>query len=159
MLSQLFKLHGYSTAWVLESWHLGHDKKHVPKARGFDHTYGFLGHSSLFTPKQSTHRIMLHISRIKFSAHHQWETKRDGFACHPRETDKEIIEEEYLTWAIRDRGIKWMSEHKEEPFFLFFILQCPAMYHSRRPVDYYCEWETDLLGQTNSTKITRYIMP
>ncbi len=141
-MSELFKHYGYSTA-LFGKWHLGHSKQHVPEVRGFDHTYGFLGHSSLYTPEQSTPGYVSHI-QDQFSAKYQWDTKRDDHAAI-RENGKEIIEEDYLTWAIRDRGINWMNEHKDDPFFMMYSFSAPHV-PFQAPIDYYCKWDTDLLG-------------
>lgn len=142
LLSELFKSYGYSTAW-LGKWHLGHSKKHVPENRGFDYTYGFLGHSSLYTPEQGTPGYVAHI-QDQFSAHHQWNTKRNGFATI-RENGKSVVEEDYLTWAIKDKGIDWMTQHKDEPFFLYLSFNAPHV-PFQAPLEYYCKWEVDAEG-------------
>ncbi len=144
MLSELFKKSGYKTAFM-GKWHMGSSDVQVPLARGYDHSYGFLGHSTIYTPEQTTPGYATHV-QDQFSARHQWKEKRTG-ASAIREDGIEVIEEDYLTWAIRDKGINWMKENKDDPFFLYLSFNAPHV-PFQAPDDYYDKWITDAKGDT-----------
>ena len=38
---------------------------------------------------------------------------------------KEIYEDRYLTFAFRDEMMKYMEEHKDEPFFIYGAFSAP----------------------------------
>jgi arylsulfatase A-like enzyme len=134
MLSEILKKYDYSTALV-GKWHLGVHRVQVPLARGFDYQYGFYGASSLYAPKKNWSGI-INYEHKAFSSQHQWKTGRKDEAAILR-NGKEIIEEEYLTFAIRDEVMKYMEEHKDEPFFIYNTFSAPHV-PFQAPVDYYC---------------------
>lgn len=142
IFTELFKKYDYQTGYI-GKWHLGHDRKHLPENRGCDYSYGFLGHSSLYTPEQGTPGYISYVPD-DFAIQHQWKTKRNDEAAI-RENGKEIIEEQYLTYAIRDKGIAWMKKQKDKPFLAVFAFNAP---HEpfQAPVEYYCKWGNDLQG-------------
>jgi len=119
-------------------WHLGISHNHVPLKRGFDYQYGFYGASSLYTPERQWSHIINH-EHHSFSAQYQWNTGRYGEAAI-LEMGKEIHEEQYLTFAFRDKAIQFIEENKDDPFFLYCTFSAPHV-PFQAPVDYYCMYE------------------
>ncbi len=56
------------------------------------------------------------------------------------ENGKEIVEEQYLTFAIRDKAIDYMEKNKDDPFFMYLAFNAPHI-PFQAPVDYYCKYE------------------
>ena len=96
-------------------WHLGISHNHVPLKRGFDYQYGFYGAFSLYTPQKNWSHVINH-EHEAFSAQHQWKMGRYGEAAI-LENGKKIHEEQYLTFAFRDKAIQFIEENKDDPFF------------------------------------------
>lgn len=135
-LAEVLKKHGYATA-LIGKWHLGVSRKQVPLARGFDYQYGFLGAFSLYTPQKNWAQIINH-EHQSFSAQHQWNMGRRDEA-RILLNGKEIREEQYLTYAFRDRMKEYIREHKDEPFFLYAAFNAPHV-PFQAPVEYYCRY-------------------
>ena len=55
------------------------------------------------------------------------------------ENGKEIREDQYLTFAIRDKAIEFIRDHREEPFFLYCTFSAPHI-PFQAPIDYYCQY-------------------
>lgn len=90
-LAQLLKPKGYRT-FCTGKWHLGHHKAYLPTSRGFDHYFG-IPYSNDMNPR--------------------WLME-----------DEKVIEEqatlETLTPRYTERAVKFISESKNDPFFLYF---------------------------------------
>jgi arylsulfatase A-like enzyme len=52
---------------------------------------------------------------------------------------KEIREEQYITWAFRDKAMEFIEKNKEEPFFLYCAFSAPHI-PFQAPVEYYCKY-------------------
>ena len=134
-LAEALKMRGYVTG-ITGKWHLGiHNKWHIPNKRGFDFQYGFAGAFSLYTPEKSSAGYVNHI-QDSFSAKYQWESGRKENGAITL-NNKVISEEDYLTFAIRDRAIQFIKDHRNEPFFLYVPFSAPHI-PFQAPVDYYC---------------------
>ena len=136
-LAEALKPLNYTTGNV-GKWHLGISKHHVPLKRGFDYQYGFYGAFSLYTPEKHWSHIINH-EHQSFSAQHQWNMGRYGEAAI-LEMGKEVEEDQYLTFAFRDKAINFIEQKKEEPFFLYCTFSAPHV-PFQAPVDYYCMYE------------------
>lgn len=136
-LAERLKAMGYKTGLV-GKWHLGISNKNLPLNRGFDYQYGFYGAFSLYTPERNWSHV-INYEHQSFSAQHQWNMGRYGEAAI-MEMGKEIHEEEYLTWAFRDKAMEFMETNKDEPFFLHCAFSAPHI-PFQAPVDYYCMYE------------------
>lgn len=132
-LATMLKTKNYATA-ITGKWHLGHHRRLKPLARGFDYQYGFYGSSSLYTPDQKTEGYANHVQDI-FSSKYQWSYGRYKHAAI-RINDKEIKEEDYLTFAIKDEAIDFIEQHKEQPFFLYIPFNAPHV-PFQAPIEYY----------------------
>lgn len=135
-MGELFKSNGYHTG-MIGKWHLGVSKRMKPHKRGFDYQWGFYGAFSLYTPEQSTAGYVNHIQE-SFSSRYQWKMGREGEGAII-ENGKKTKEEDYLTFAIKDRAIEYMQAQKEEPFMLLTHFNAPHV-PFQAPVDYYCQY-------------------
>jgi arylsulfatase A-like enzyme len=136
-LAEALKTLNYTNGLV-GKWHLGISRKHVPLNRGFDYQYGFYGASSLYTAERNWSHIINH-EHQSFSGQHQWNTGRYGEAAI-LEMGKEIREEEYLTYAFRDKAMTFLENNKDHPFFLYCTFSAPHV-PFQAPVDYYCMYK------------------
>jgi len=82
---------GYVTGMV-GKWHLGGDAKYVPTARGFQSYFGFLGGAHPYFP---------------------------GKGAPIFRGTKAVDESEYLTDAFQREAVRFIEDHKKEPFFLY----------------------------------------
>ncbi len=135
-LAEILKKYGYRTG-IVGKWHQGISQKHLPEYRGFDYTYGFRGAFSLYAPEKNWNGIINH-EHESFSAQHQWNLGRHGEAAI-FENGEEIQEDQYLTFAIRDRAIRFLDAHQNEPFFLYIPFSAPHVPFQAH-VDYYCQF-------------------
>lgn len=139
MLSEVMQKQGYKTG-ITGKWHLGVSKEQKPLARGFDSQYGFMGAFSLYTAEQQTNGIINHVHN-SFSGKFQWESGRYGQGAILQD-DKEIEEEQYLTFAIRDKAMEFIETNAaaSDPFFLYCTFSAPHV-PFQAPVDYYCMYD------------------
>ncbi len=136
-LAEILKHYGYTTG-ITGKWHLGESDKHIPSKRGFDYQYGFNGAFSWYTPEKHWSGIV-NYEHQTFSAQHQWKGGRNGEGAI-KENTKEIREEKYLTFAIKDKAIEFITENKNHPFFLYCAFSAPHI-PFQAPIDYYCQYE------------------
>ncbi|MGB5221487.1 MAG: sulfatase-like hydrolase/transferase [Polyangiales bacterium] len=135
-LAHVLKKYGYATGLV-GKWHLGVSRKQVPLERGFDYQFGFNGAFSLYTPERNWPHVVNHEHK-SFSAQYQWGMGRREEAAI-LENGKVVREEQYLTYAFRDRMKKFIEDHKEEPFFLYAAFSAPHV-PFQAPIEYYCQY-------------------
>lgn len=135
-LAELLKKYNYQTG-ITGKWHLGASKHHLPIHRGFDYQYGFNGAFSLYTPEQEWNKVIYYVQE-SFSSQFQWNSGRYGEGAIT-ENGKEIREEQYLTYAIRDKAIQFIEEHQDKPFFLYCPFSAPHV-PFQAPVEYYSKY-------------------
>jgi arylsulfatase A-like enzyme len=115
-------MRGYATGCI-GKWHLGSNEDLIPNNRGFDYQYGFYGAFSLYSKKRNSPEMVNHV-HDSFTAKHQWKTARLGTSAI-RRNNKEIREERYLTFAIRDEAASFLARNKNNPFFLYLAFNAP----------------------------------
>jgi len=114
-IAEMVKTKGYHTS-IIGKWHLGHHHKFLPLQHGFDEYYG-----------------------IPYS-NDMWPVDFDGVPIHLKDTasnkmkypvlpliegNEKVAEvpdlagQDKLTTAYTDRAVKFIKEHKSEPFFLY----------------------------------------
>ncbi len=135
-LAERLKAMGYNTG-IVGKWHLGVSKHNLPLNRGFDYQYGFYGASSLYTPERNWSHV-INYEHQSFSTQYQWNMEREGEAAI-MDNGKEIREEQYITWAFRDKAMEFIEKNKEEPFFLYCAFSAPHI-PFQAPVEYYCKY-------------------
>ncbi len=136
-LAEILKSYGYKTG-ITGKWHLGASDQHIPQKRGFDYQYGFNGAFSWFTPEEHWTNVINHYHE-SFSTKHQWAQGRKGEGAITV-NGKEIREEKYLTFAIRDQAIDFIKENKDDPFFLYCTFSAPHI-PFQAPIEYYCQYD------------------
>jgi arylsulfatase A-like enzyme len=136
-LAEILKNYDYHTG-ITGKWHLGVSKHHLPQNRGFDYQYGFNGAFSLYTAEQEWNKV-IHYIQPSFSSQFQWKSGRYGDGAIT-ENGEVIREEQYLTYAIRDKAINYIKENKDRPFFLYCPFSAPHV-PFQAPVEYYCKYE------------------
>ena len=99
--SKRLKKIGYKTGLV-GKWHLGYPDQYHPNRRGFDSFYGLLQGSRSYNPIKnvSPHRVIL-------------------------DNSKPTAEQGYITDRFGDAAVRFINEHKNEPFFLFVSFTAP----------------------------------
>lgn len=136
-LAEVMQASNYHTG-IIGKWHLGYGKEQEPNNRGFDYQYGFYGAFSLYTPSQKTPGYKNFI-QDDLSAKHQWGMKRNETAAI-KENGKVVKEDEYLTFAIRDKVIQYLNEHKDSSFFLYVPFSAPHV-PFQAPESYYDQFD------------------
>lgn len=113
-IADYLKSAGYATG-VVGKWHLGVAEKFRPSKRGFDEFYGTLANTPFFHPQLVDSKISDEPKRVE---------------------DPEY----YTTDAYGKRAVEFITEHKDEPFFLYLPfnaqhapLQSPQKYLDRFP--------------------------
>jgi arylsulfatase A-like enzyme len=151
-LAEILKMRNYNTASI-GKWHLGYSKELIPNNRGFDYQYGFYGAFSLYSEKR-TSPDMVNFIQSSFSAKHQWKVGRKETSAILR-NNKKIKEERYLTWAILDEGIDYISKHKDDqdPFVLYLAFNAVHV-PFQAPKEYY----DNVKGVTDENKRVYYAM-
>ena len=92
---------GYTTG-LIGKWHLGYPAEYHPNERGFDHFYGLLQGARPYFPKEniSAHKVIL--------------------------LDKTPTPEVgYVTDRFGDGAVKFITENKDKPFYLFVSFTTP----------------------------------
>lgn len=122
MLSEVLKAKGYTNA-IVGKWHLGDRSGHLPNDLGFDYYYGV---------HYSNDMIPLHLYRNEEIIEEDQKELLDGSIGYFDEDtpikgkalDQSVLTDNYTTEAIR-----FIREHKEEPFFLYFAHSFPHEPH------------------------------
>lgn len=94
-MADIFKTNQYKTV-AIGKWHLGATETDIPNNRGFHDFYGFLGGGrSYFPTKNPTNDLML------------------------QHNGKKVEFQGYLTDVLGDYSVKYVEQHKDEPFFMY----------------------------------------
>lgn len=93
-LADQLKKSGYHTGLV-GKWHLGFSDRFLPRQRGFDESYGFLGGAHTYLPA------------------------KDGSTKGIFRNGQEIQEKEYLTDAFAREAASFIERNAADPFLLF----------------------------------------
>jgi arylsulfatase A-like enzyme len=139
MLPQVIKAAGYATG-MIGKWHLGVPGPYYPTERGFDFCFGMAGGGSVYIidpkpgdalvgtgsdeetndvngarPAADAVNLVQAQQRLEV-ARARAPITRDGVVV--RETD-------YLTDALTREGVRYIHEHREQPFFLYMAYNAP----------------------------------
>ena len=121
-LPEVVQQAGYKTGLV-GKWHLGWSEDNRPCNFGLDYQYGFYASHSLYA-HENTPGIIDQKVEGDFTDPHIWSGQREGQHAIYRNC-QEIPEDRYLTDAITDESIKFMSEQADAPFFLLASYNAP----------------------------------
>lgn len=110
-LATLLKRRGYATACI-GKWHLGHLPKYLPTTHGFDHYLG-MPYSNDMKPAANAPK-----GRERFFAENVafWQTP---LIAGTRIVD-EHPDQRVLTRRYTEEAVKFIKDHRERPFFLYF---------------------------------------
>ena len=120
LLPEILKASGYQTA-LIGKWNLG--EKRFPCEFGFDYQYGFYSSHSLYANK-GTPGIHDQEIRGDFTDKYIWNDGRKNGHGLFRNCEK-VDESGYLTDVFTGEAINYISEHKNEPFFLYLAYNAP----------------------------------
>jgi len=114
-MATALKQRGYATAAV-GKWQLGMAKGYHPLDRGFD---SFLGMAS-------GHRyVEADWPNARFAPGHEQASQATAGPRQFFEGREETPFDEYLTDKLGGRGVEFIDEHKDEPFFLYLAFHAP----------------------------------
>lgn len=108
LLPEFLKGAGYTTGWI-GKWHLGSSPKHVPWARGFDETYGFIGGGHRFLGWQPSGR--------------QYTLPLTRNGAETRDVPA------HLTTALGDEAAGFIKRNREKPWMLYLAFNAPHTPH------------------------------
>jgi arylsulfatase A-like enzyme len=123
ILAQLLKTTNYATGLV-GKWNMGDDAGNHPYERGYDYCYYFDGALTRYVddPVDTGRYINKHLPWA-FSELPAWIPRAAATAI--REGKNEIKDTGYLTFSIAERGMQFIEDHKENPFFLTLTFNAP----------------------------------
>ena len=112
-MAEMFRAAGYATAHV-GKWHLGYTPETMPNGQGFDHSFGHMGgcidNYSHFFYWQGPNRHDLH------------RNGREVFANG-----------RYFPDLMVEEASKFIREHRERPFFMYFAFNTPHYPYQGEP--------------------------
>ncbi len=104
-IAEALKEQGYATA-IVGKWHLGDQLKFLPTRQGFDWYFGLPYSDDMVGDKQP------------------------GWPPLPLMENETVVEapcnRDTLTKRLTERAMKWIGEHRNEPFFLYFPQAMPG---------------------------------
>lgn len=109
-VAERLKQQGYATA-LFGKWHLGQKPEHHPNARGFDNFYGFLG---------GTHPYALD-GVTQYNATDADDARTPRVLRQRERADMPA----HMTEALGDEAVRFIGEHKHEPFFVMLSFNAP----------------------------------
>ncbi|SFS68572.1 Arylsulfatase A [Zhouia amylolytica] len=112
-LATVLKREGYH-GMAIGKWHLGGHKDLRPLKRGFDEFFGFLTGGHYYFPEDWVLNDLSELTN-QYSA---YKTKL-------LKNDSRIDETEYLTDALSREAVNFVSNKREEPFFLYLAYNAP----------------------------------
>jgi arylsulfatase A-like enzyme len=122
-LAQLLKTQNYTTGLV-GKWNLGDDPGNHPYERGFDYCYYFDGALTRYVddPVDTSRYINKHLPWA-FSELAAWTPRAAATAI--REGRNEVKDTGYLTFSIARKGMQFIEENRDHPFFLTLTFNAP----------------------------------
>jgi arylsulfatase A-like enzyme len=104
-MAEMFKAADYATAHI-GKWHLGYTPETLPLAQGFDHSFGHMGGCI----DNYSHFFYWNGPNI----HDLWRNGTEVF-----------YDGQYFPDLMVDEASRFMAEHREKPFFIFYALNTP----------------------------------
>ena len=120
-LAELLKQKDYATA-AIGKWHLGHLPKFLPIAQGFDTYFGIPYSNDMDGTKAGREYHKKSKVDPNFHPEHTWWNV-------PLMRDDQVIErpadQRTITKRYADEAIKFIKQHKEQPFFVYLANSMP----------------------------------
>lgn len=108
ILPEYLKAADYTTGWI-GKWHLGSSPAHVPWARGFDESFGFIGGGHRFT---------------------DWQPNEPQYTLPLIRAGKDTTEvPEHLTTSLGNEAAAFVRRHQEKPWMLYLPFNAPHTPH------------------------------
>ncbi|MBE7501390.1 MAG: sulfatase-like hydrolase/transferase [Verrucomicrobiales bacterium] len=104
-LAEMFRAAGYATAHI-GKWHLGYTPDTLPRAQGFDHSFGHMGGCI----DNCSHFFYWSGPNV----HDLWRNGTEVFHAG-----------EYFPDLMVQEAVRFMEQHRERPFFLYYALNTP----------------------------------
>jgi arylsulfatase A-like enzyme len=104
-LAEMFRAAGYATAHV-GKWHLGYTPERMPRAHGFDHSFGPMGGCI----DNYSHFFYWSGPNVHDLWRNEIEVFHDG---------------EYFPDLMLREAVEFMERHRDGPFFLYYALNTP----------------------------------
>ena len=111
-IADLLKQKGYATA-CFGKWHLGHQPEFLPPQQGFDEYFG-IPYSNDMWPYHPNVRHLPMEERIKRWPH--LPLYEGNKIINPQVAAEDQVE---LTTLLAERAVKFIHDHKDEPFFVY----------------------------------------
>jgi arylsulfatase A-like enzyme len=122
-IAELMQRQGYATGLV-GKWHLGVNKENLPCALGFDEFWGFYESHSLYAPEDTPGIVDQKIDD-DWTDPYIWSGQRNGPHAIHVNCEEQVEENGYLTFRIAEESIEFMSNHTDQPFFLWTSFNAP----------------------------------
>lgn len=112
-IAEMLKADGYATA-LIGKWHLGHAKKLLPNAQGFDYAFGHHGgcidnySHFMYWSGPNSHDLYLNDKPVYHSG-------------------------EYFPDLMVDYAVDWIDTQKGKPFFMYFAINLPHYPYQGEP--------------------------
>jgi arylsulfatase A-like enzyme len=120
-IAEMLQATGYATAWI-GKWHLGYHEPLLPENFGFETRYGCYEAFTLYG--NPTDKNIVNARIREFTDKHIWKKGRTG-ASAIRKNGTLVDEKEYLTYAFCREAKTFISQHKNQPFFLYMPVTAP----------------------------------
>lgn len=120
-VAEVLKEQGYATA-AIGKWHLGDQSEFMPTQQGFDYYFG-IPYSDDMTQEAGLRNRRKNNPRAPAITNSPWPP------LPLMENDKVIeapVDRDGLTKRYTKKAMKWIEQHKDEPFFLYFPQAMPG---------------------------------
>ncbi|WP_179338477.1 sulfatase [Winogradskyella ludwigii] len=132
-IAEALKMNGYKTGHV-GKWHAGHLEIQKSTNQGFDFAHESRGaHQG---PKKPDTRLTAFATN---EANDPYRLSKEKYFPFTKESPEGIS---YPTDAVTENALKFITESKEEPFFLYlahWMVHYPIHTKNRKLLDYYCD--------------------
>ncbi len=122
-IAEMLKQQGYATGYV-GKWNLSSSPTVFPDMHGFDYAYYFDGALSRYVddPVDTSQNINMHLPWA-FSEIPAWAPRHGSTAI--KEGRIIVKDSGYLTFSLAEKGIHFIEQQKEKPFFLTLSFNAP----------------------------------
>jgi arylsulfatase A-like enzyme len=121
-IAEMLKARGYATACI-GKWHLGHKPEFLPTSQGFDYYFGIPYSNDMgVDPEMALAKDIHWRNGLNAEKFRQKKPNQRG-GGPPLMRGKEVIEypvdQSTLTRRYTEQAIKFIADHKDEPFFVY----------------------------------------